>query len=151
MKLTLRQIETLTEEFDGTRPDWRTPGWSRAKLNARGRLVDGMTGYRRDSMIDRKSRQITVAGLTALKPHYGDQEKIDKAIAARRTYEDEIAAAKAKEEGDRAQHAAERRDARNAKLAEGYRRILGPYLADSLTDVEILALGDKIAAFESNT
>lgn len=149
MKLTPRQIEVLTEEFDGTSPEWRdmTP----AQRNGRRRVLDDMRSYdAKRGCVESRSGAVTLLGLQALEPHYADKPKIAAAIEARRQLEaerDEAARIDAQRKADeRARHIA----VRNAALVEGYRRILADCHFDltGKPDDLILYLGARFYEFE---
>ena len=148
-KLTPRQIEMLTEKFDGIKRDWRA--LTRAQQHGRDRVLDGMRGYGRFALIERKTNETTLHGLLALEPHYADKPKIAAAIEARRTLE----AGRAEAEQAAKQLAAEASErrvaARQVKLVEGYRRILADCHFDhaSKPDDLILGMGNRIAEFEN--
>lgn len=147
-KLTPREIEVLTEEFDGTAPDWRdlTP----AQRNGRRRVLDGLRGWNiKMSCIDRKG-EITLRGLEALEPHYSDMAKIAAAINARRNLEDEMEEAERRAKQEREEMRLRMIEARKAKLIAGYRRILSDHHLDvaGKPDDLILSVGDAIVNFE---
>lgn len=147
-KLTPRQIEVLTEEFDGSSPVWgkMTP----AQRTGRVRVLDSMRSYGPHALIDARSKQITARGLAALEPHYADKPKIAAAIEARRNYEAELAETLRKEAQDLADQNARRIERRKAKLIEGYRRILADHHFDlkGMPDELILEAGNQLASFE---
>lgn len=148
MKLTPRQIEVLTEEFDGTGPNWRD--LTRAQRNGRRRVLDDMRGWNiKISCIDRGGA-ITLCGLLALEPHYADKPKIAAAIEARRQLEEEMEAARLREKEECEEATRRRIAARQTRLIEGYRRILSDHHFDTTgkPDDLILAVGNKIADFE---
>lgn len=149
MKLTPRQIEVLTEIFDGTEPDWR--GMTPAQRNGRRRVTDDMRGWNvKNCILEAKTREITLRGLTALEPHYADKVKIAAAIEARRRLEDEREEAERIAKQEREEATQHRIAEREAKLIAGYRRILADHHfdVDGKPDDLILSVGQSICDFE---
>jgi hypothetical protein len=149
MKLTPRQIEVLTEIFDGVEIDWRS--MNSAQRNGRSRVIDGMRGWNvKNSVLEAKTREITLRGLRMLEPHYPDKAKITAAIEARRVLEDEREEAERLEKERRKVEEQERIARRRAKLVEGYRRILEHHHFDltGKTDDLIYSVGAAIYDFE---
>lgn len=149
MKLTPRQIQVLAEIFDGTEPDWRS--MTRAQVVGRERVIRDMRGYNIErSALEPRARAITLCGLLALEPHYADKPKIAAAIEARREYEREQKQAAEREKAEREEASRQRIARRNAKLIEGYRRILADchIPIDGVQDSLVLEVGNRIAEFE---
>lgn len=149
MKLTPRQIEVLTEKFDGTEPDWR--GMTAAQRNGRRRVLEDMRAYDpKRGCIESRSGEITLLGLMSLEPHYADRPKIAAAIEARRRLEAEREVAAEAEKRKRKEENRRRIADRNAKLIEGYRRILADHHFDvsGTPDDVILSVGNSIYEFE---
>jgi len=149
MKLTPRQIEVLTEIFDGITPDYRE--MTSAQRTGRNKVIDGLTGWNiKISAIEGKTREITAYGLRALEPHYPDKAKIALAFETRTKLEAEREAEKAREAQEREDASKRRLIARNAKLVEAYRRILTDHHFDiaGKPDDLVLSVGNRMAEFE---
>ena len=148
-KLTPRQIEVLTEIFEGREPNWRE--MNAAQRNGRRRVVDGMRGYSfQHSIIHAKTGEITSRGLKALEPHYPDKSRMAAAIEKRRSHEEALEAEVERLKREREEAERGRISSRNAKLIEGYRRILADHHIDvtGAPDDLVLTLGNAIADFE---
>jgi hypothetical protein len=149
-KLSPRQIEVLTELFEGTKPDRHamTP----AQRTGRNRVIANMTGYDfRRHLIESRTREITLYGLMSLEPHYPDKARIAAAIEARSQHEDAVEAERARNRLEKEQAERVRIARRNAELIQGYRRILADHYfnAADTSDNLVLSLGNAIAAFEA--
>jgi hypothetical protein len=149
MKLTPRQIEVLTEIFEGRKFDWRdmTP----AQRRGRSRVIDNMRGWNvKRSILKSKSDEITAFGLRALEPHYADKERIAAAIAMREGLENEREKAEAEAKREREENMRRMAARRNEKLIKGYRGVLADFNVDvaDKPDDFVLKLGNRIAEIE---
>lgn len=152
MNPTPRQIEVLTEIFEGKQIDYHdmTP----SQRNGRRRVLDGMSAHNpKQAFLESSTRTITLRGLRALEPHYPDKAKIAAAIEVRAKLEDEREAAEALERRQRAEREQLRRSERAAALVKGYRAILEDHHFDAADrpDDLILSLGNSIADLEART
>jgi hypothetical protein len=147
MTLTPRQIEVLTDIFDNNpRPNFDTV----AKRTGHYRVLNGLIGYDKFAILERKTNEITAYGLRQLEPFYADKAKIGEAIAARTLFEAERDQ-KMLEERQTRQAAIDAAEARRVqKLIDDTREILTEAGIDtrSMQISEIKLIADRIIGLE---
>jgi hypothetical protein len=140
VKITPRQIDILRDVFEDVKPSFGTPAKSQAYYRIKSELNSHTHRFLEKGVL-------TVKGLEILRPHYADNQAIDRSIARRRIVEDKVRVDNEQKAKERNNLLAARDAERNTKLISAYSAALTEFgfRHDWLRNEKILELGNKIA------